>query len=187
MGIVDLAGGVPRRCQRSGATWWRSVRRSRPKGDVKIRCRKRPGVGARVASPRCPLRTGSFVSCTTARALPGNGDATSHSTVNWSSEPPMKSREWSHRRDRSPSWAADLAPTGSHSHGHLLITAPVRNRASPTSQNLYWRLRTACYVHVPGVVRFSTTSSLPRLVEDQGLTVVECNGEPSGASVLARA
>ena len=71
--------------------------------------------------------------------------------------------------------------------GHLLVTAPARNRASRTSQNLYWRLRTACYVHVPGLVRFSDASSLLRLVEDRGLTVVECTGEPSGASVLARA
>ena len=71
--------------------------------------------------------------------------------------------------------------------GHLLITAPARDSTSLTSPNLYWRLRTACYLHVPGVVRFYDTSSLPRLVEDQGLTVVECNGEPGRVSVLARA
>jgi SAM-dependent methyltransferase len=70
--------------------------------------------------------------------------------------------------------------------GHLLITAPVRDSRSLESQNLYWRLRAACYQRVPGVVRFYDTSSLPRLVEDQGLTVVECNGEPSRVSVLAR-
>jgi hypothetical protein len=68
-----------------------------------------------------------------------------------------------------------------------LITAPVRDGTSLTSQNLYWRLRAACYHHVPGVVRFYDTSSLPRLVEDHGLTVVECTGEPGRVSVLARA
>jgi SAM-dependent methyltransferase len=71
--------------------------------------------------------------------------------------------------------------------GHLLITAPVRDGRSLTSQNLYWRLRAACYLRVPGVVRFYDTSSLPHLVEDEGLTVVECNGEPGRVSVLARA
>ncbi len=70
--------------------------------------------------------------------------------------------------------------------GHLLITAPARDSRSVTSQNLYWRLRAACYLHVPGVVRFYDTSSLPRLVEHGGLTVVECNGEPGHVSVLAR-
>jgi hypothetical protein len=40
---------------------------------------------------------------------------------------------------------------------------------------------------VPGVVRFYDTNSLPRLVEDQGLIVVECNGGPGHVSVLARA
>ena len=58
--------------------------------------------------------------------------------------------------------------------GHLLITAPARDSTSLTSQNLYWRLRVACYHLVPGVVRFYDTNSLTRLVEDQGLTVVEC-------------
>jgi SAM-dependent methyltransferase len=71
--------------------------------------------------------------------------------------------------------------------GHLLITAPARDSRPLTSQNLYWRLRAACYHLVPGVVRFYDTNSLPRLVEDQGLTVVECNGEPGRVSVLARA
>ena len=70
--------------------------------------------------------------------------------------------------------------------GHLLITAPTRGSTSLMSQNLYWRLRTACYLLVPGVVRFYDTNSLPRLIEDQGLTVVECNGEPGRVSVLAR-
>ena len=71
--------------------------------------------------------------------------------------------------------------------GHLLITAPARGSASTTCQKLYWRLRAACYLHVPGVVRFYDTKSLSRLVGDQGLTVVECNGEPGRVSVLARA
>ena len=68
-----------------------------------------------------------------------------------------------------------------------MITAPARDSTSLTSQNLYWRLRAACYHLVPGVVRFYDTNSLPRLVEDQGLTVIECNGEPGRVSVLARA
>jgi SAM-dependent methyltransferase len=71
--------------------------------------------------------------------------------------------------------------------GHLLVIAPTRDRVSLTSQNLYWRLRTAFYVRVPGVVRFYDTDSLPRLVEDQGLTVVECDGEAGRVRVLARA
>lgn len=71
--------------------------------------------------------------------------------------------------------------------GHLLITAPARDHASVTTQNLYWRLRTAFYLSVPGVVSFYDTSSLSRLVEDQGLAVVQCNGEPGRVSVLARA
>jgi SAM-dependent methyltransferase len=71
--------------------------------------------------------------------------------------------------------------------GHLLITAPTRGSASLTSLNLYWRLRAACYSLVPGAVRFYDTSSLPRLVEDQGLTVVDCTGEPGRVRVLARA
>jgi ubiquinone/menaquinone biosynthesis C-methylase UbiE len=69
--------------------------------------------------------------------------------------------------------------------GHLLITAPVRD-ASPTSQNLYWRLRAACFHLVPGVVRFYDTTSLPQLVQQQGLTVIGCNGEPGRVGVLAR-
>ena len=71
--------------------------------------------------------------------------------------------------------------------GHLLITAPVRDSTSIRSQNRYWRLHATCYVRVPGVVPFYDTSSLPRLVEDQGLTVVECTGGPGGVRVLARA
>src|SRR5579864_2349745 len=62
--------------------------------------------------------------------------------------------------------------------GHLLIIAPARDSTSLTPQNLYWRLRTACYHPVPGVVRFYDANSLTRLVAAQGLTVVECKGEP---------
>jgi SAM-dependent methyltransferase len=71
--------------------------------------------------------------------------------------------------------------------GHLLITAPARDSTPRSSPNLYWRLRAAFYHLVPGVVRFYDTSSLARLVEDQGLTVVDCNGEPGRLRVLARA
>jgi SAM-dependent methyltransferase len=70
--------------------------------------------------------------------------------------------------------------------GYLLITAPARDGASITSQNLYWRLRAACYRLVPGVVRFYDTSSLSRLVEDQDMTVVDCHAERGRVSVLAR-
>jgi ubiquinone/menaquinone biosynthesis C-methylase UbiE len=70
--------------------------------------------------------------------------------------------------------------------GHVLITAPVRG-TPVTSQTLYWRLRAACYQRVPGVVRFYDTNSLAALVENQGLTVLECKGEPLRVSVLARA
>jgi SAM-dependent methyltransferase len=68
--------------------------------------------------------------------------------------------------------------------GHVLITAPTRDN---TSRKLYWRLRAACYLHLPGVIQCYDTDSLSRLVEDEGLTVVECNGEPGRVSVLARA
>jgi SAM-dependent methyltransferase len=71
--------------------------------------------------------------------------------------------------------------------GHLLITAPARDSSSLTSDNLYWRLRAGCFRLLPGVVRFYDTNSLPRLVEGQGLTVVQCDGEPGRVSVLVRA
>ena len=71
--------------------------------------------------------------------------------------------------------------------GYLLITAPARDGMSINSQTLYWRVRAACYHLVPGMVRFYDTNSLPRLVEDQGLTIVECKGEPGRVSVLTRA
>jgi SAM-dependent methyltransferase len=71
--------------------------------------------------------------------------------------------------------------------GHLLITAPARDSTSLKSQNLYWRRRAAYYQLVPGLVRFYDTNSLRRLVQDQGLTVVECHGGPGRVTVLARA
>lgn len=69
--------------------------------------------------------------------------------------------------------------------GHLLIIAPARGGALP--RQMYWRLRAVCYQRVPGLVRFYDTDSLPRLVEDHGLTVIECNGDGRRVSVLARA
>lgn len=45
--------------------------------------------------------------------------------------------------------------------GHVLVTAPAHDGTPGTSQNLYWRLRAACYHLVPGVVRFYDTNSLP--------------------------
>jgi SAM-dependent methyltransferase len=71
--------------------------------------------------------------------------------------------------------------------GHVLITAPARDSRPVTYQNLYWRLRAACYHLVPGVVRFYDSSAPLCLVENQDLTAVECNSEPGRVSVLARA
>lgn len=70
--------------------------------------------------------------------------------------------------------------------GAALITAPVRDLRSPTSQNRYWRLRARLYTRVPGIVRFYDSDSLPRLVEGEGLAVVECRAEPGRVHVLAR-
>ena len=84
-----------------------------------------------------------------------------------------------------PGVACSIAPV--ILSGRNGCTAPVRDSRSLTSQNLYWRLRTACYLRVPGVVRFYDTNALPRLVDDQGLAVVECSGEPGRVTVLARA
>jgi ArsR family transcriptional regulator len=69
--------------------------------------------------------------------------------------------------------------------GHLLIVAPGRGGALP--QHPYWRLRAAFYQRVPGLVRFYDTDSLPRLIEEQGLTVIECTGDGKRITVLARA
>jgi SAM-dependent methyltransferase len=71
--------------------------------------------------------------------------------------------------------------------GHVLVIAPARDGAPIVPQSLYWRLRAAFYTRVPGAVRFYDTSSLPRLVEDQGLTVVECYREGPRVNLLARA
>jgi SAM-dependent methyltransferase len=70
--------------------------------------------------------------------------------------------------------------------GYLLIVAPTNEGASLTFPNLYWRMRATCYHRVPGLVRFYDTVSLPRLVEDGGLTVLECDGQPGRVRVLAR-
>ncbi|MBN2622175.1 MAG: class I SAM-dependent methyltransferase [Acidimicrobiales bacterium] len=72
------------------------------------------------------------------------------------------------------------------SGGFLLIIAPARTGAPLASQSLYWRLRAAFYSHVPGAVRFYDTSSLCRLIEGQGLTVVECTGDGRRVRVVAR-
>jgi SAM-dependent methyltransferase len=71
--------------------------------------------------------------------------------------------------------------------GYLLLTAPTGDTRSPTTQGLYWRLRAACYQRVPGVVSFHNMDSLPRLVEESGLAVIDCHGELGRVSVLARA
>jgi hypothetical protein len=55
------------------------------------------------------------------------------------------------------------------------------------SQSLYWRVRAAFYERVPGVVRFYDPSLLRRLVEDQGMAVVSCEGEGRHVTVLASA
>lgn len=72
--------------------------------------------------------------------------------------------------------------------GHLLLTAPARHRTSVTAQrNLYWKLRAASCLLVPGIVRFYDTGSLASLVEHQGLTVVDYDDRPGSVSLLARA
>ena len=70
--------------------------------------------------------------------------------------------------------------------GHLVITAPVRDATPLTEPSLYFRLRAVCYQHLPGVVRFYDMNSLPQLVEDQSLTLVECHRERSRVWVSAR-
>jgi len=45
---------------------------------------------------------------------------------------------------------------------HLLITAPVSDGMSLTSQNRYWRLRAAGDNRVPGIAGFYDTNSLSR-------------------------
>lgn len=70
--------------------------------------------------------------------------------------------------------------------GAVLITAPVRDPRSLTSQPLYWRLRAAFYQRIPRIVRFDDRASLTRLVEDRGLVILDCKEEPGRVSVLAR-
>ena len=67
----------------------------------------------------------------------------------------------------------------------MLLTAPARDSATQTQPNLYWRVRAALYQRVPGVVRFYDIDTLAKLVDDQGLTVIECCREPSRVVVLA--
>ena len=47
-------------------------------------------------------------------------------------------------------------------------------------------IEAACYRLVPGVVRFYDAGALTQLVERQGLTVVECDAEPSRTTIVAR-
>ena len=54
-------------------------------------------------------------------------------------------------------------------------------------QAAHERVHELCFQRVPGLVRFYDTDSLPRLVEVQGLTVIECKGDGKRVSVLARA
>ena len=49
--------------------------------------------------------------------------------------------------------------------GHLLITAPVRDGTSLTSQSLYWRLRAACTTVCPG--SSASTTRAPFLVSSR--------------------
>ena len=69
---------------------------------------------------------------------------------------------------------------------YSLITAPTRDGAPLASRSPYWRIRAAFYERVPGVVCFFDTNSLPRLVEDEGMTVVKFQHEGRRVTVLAR-
>lgn len=71
--------------------------------------------------------------------------------------------------------------------GHLLVVAPIRDSRSVMPRSLYWWLRAVFYTRVPGFVRFYDAESLPRLLSEHGLTVVECADEPGRVSVLASA
>lgn len=82
--------------------------------------------------------------------------------------------------------------------GHLLVRAPAPIRAGRglgvdgsetpvVRRGLYWRMRAAFYTYLPGLVRFYDMDALQRLVEDQGLTVVERNGSGTSVTVIARA
>lgn len=69
--------------------------------------------------------------------------------------------------------------------GHALVIAPSRQGAPPVSRSLYWRVRGALYERVPGVVSFFDATSLTRLVEDQGLSVVICADRGRSVALLA--
>lgn len=83
--------------------------------------------------------------------------------------------------------------------GHLLIRAPARHGTTgsasaaggslspPVRRSLYWRLRAAFYTHVPGLVHFYDIDALQRLVEGQGLTVVQKTNSGTSVTILARA
>lgn len=71
--------------------------------------------------------------------------------------------------------------------GHLLIAAPARGATPLKSSNIYWRVRAACLHRVPGVVRFYNTDSLPQLLEQHDLTVVELDRESHSVTVMAQA
>jgi SAM-dependent methyltransferase len=70
--------------------------------------------------------------------------------------------------------------------GHLLITAPVYDGTPLRSGSLYWRLRAAFAHRVPGIVRFYDADSLPELLTQHGLTVLDCHRESHSVTVLAR-
>ena len=81
--------------------------------------------------------------------------------------------------------------------GHLLIRAPVRRgrtgarrsmgarETSLLARSAYWRLRAAFYTFVPGVVRFYDIDSLRRLIEGQGMNVVESTSMGQSVTVVA--
>lgn len=82
--------------------------------------------------------------------------------------------------------------------GHLLIRAPARRGTTESGtarrsnspvvpQSLYWRLRAAFYTHVPGLVAFYDMDALQRVVEGEGLTVVQRMSSGPSVTVLARA
>lgn len=83
--------------------------------------------------------------------------------------------------------------------GHLLVRAPTRGGTTESAlmaggsnslvvrRSLYWRLRAAVYTHVPGLVRFYDMDALQRLVEGQGLKVVQHMSSGTSVTILARA
>lgn len=60
----------------------------------------------------------------------------------------------------------------------------------PTSSPRSFRRRvlwpTSAVALAPGLVRFYDAGSLCRLIEDQGLSVIDCGSEPGRVTVLAR-